>query len=105
MLVGVSVSPNSGLAAFGDFLDGVGEYVRRYLPRQVLVFEDFNAHSAQWGNPRTLTRGRMLSNWAAGLGLLLVNRGSVSTRVAWRGSSVIDITWVCLPTCIELESG
>lgn len=28
-VVGVYVSPNSGLVAFGDFLDGVGECVRR----------------------------------------------------------------------------
>jgi hypothetical protein len=34
----------------------------------------------------------MLSDWAAGLGLLLTNRGSTSTCVAWRGSSVVDIT-------------
>ncbi|XP_043597807.1 uncharacterized protein LOC122574358 [Bombus pyrosoma] len=32
VLVGVYVSPNSGLAAFEDFLDGVGECIRRYLP-------------------------------------------------------------------------
>ena len=31
-VVGVYVSPNSGLAAFEDFLDGVGECVRRCLP-------------------------------------------------------------------------
>jgi hypothetical protein len=60
VLVGVYVSPNSGLNAFQDFLDGVGERVRRYLPRQVLLLEDFDAHSSQWGNPRTDTRGRML---------------------------------------------
>ena len=33
VLVGVYVSPNSGLAAFEDFLDGVGECVSRYLHR------------------------------------------------------------------------
>jgi hypothetical protein len=67
--------------------------VRRYLPRQVLVLGDFNVHSSLWGNPRTDARRKMLSDWAAGLGLLLVNRNSVSTCVAWRGSFVVDITW------------
>lgn len=45
-VVGVYVSPNSGLVAFGYFLDGVGECVGRCLPRQELVLGDFNAHSS-----------------------------------------------------------
>nr|XP_033188906.1 uncharacterized protein LOC117156201 [Bombus vancouverensis nearcticus] len=92
-VVAVYVSPNIDLAAYGDFLDRVGECIRGCLPRQVLVLGDFNAHSTQWGNPRTNSRGRMLTDWAASLGLLLANRGSASTCVAWRGSSVVDITW------------
>jgi hypothetical protein len=91
-VVAVYVSPNSGLAAFGDFLDDVGECVKRCFPRQVLVLGDFNAHSTQSGNSATNTRGRWLTEWAAGLGLLLVNKGTVSTCVARRGSSVVDIT-------------
>jgi hypothetical protein len=46
VLMGVYVSPNNGLAAFEDFLDGVGECVRRYLPCQVLFLADFNVHSS-----------------------------------------------------------
>jgi hypothetical protein len=57
-VVAVYVSPNSGLAAFGDFLDNVGECVRRCFPRQVLFLGDFNAHSPQWGKSATNTRGR-----------------------------------------------
>ncbi|XP_033315465.1 uncharacterized protein LOC117213886 [Bombus bifarius] len=89
MVVGVYVSPNSGRAAFEEFLDGVGDCVRRRLPRQVLVLGDFNAHFTEWGNARTNARGRTLSNWAAGLGLLLVNRGSTSTCVTCRGSPLL----------------
>jgi hypothetical protein len=93
-VVGVYVSPNSGLDAYGDFLDGVSNCMRRRCrSRQVLILGDFNARSSQWGDTRTNTRGRMLSDWAAGLGLLLTNRGSTSTCAAWRGSSVVDITW------------
>ena len=36
-VVGVYVSPNSDIAAFEDFLDRVGECVRRCLPRQVII--------------------------------------------------------------------
>ena len=95
-VVGVYVSPNSGLVAFEDFLDGIDECVRRCLPRQDLG--DFNAHSSQRGNTRSDARGRSLSDWATGLGLLLVNRGSASTCVKWRGSSVIDVTWATTET-------
>ncbi|XP_043604762.1 uncharacterized protein LOC122577494 [Bombus pyrosoma] len=93
VVVGVYVSPNSGWAAFEEFLDGIGDCVRRHFPRRILVLGDCNAHSAEWGNPRTNARGRALSDWAAGLGLLLVNRGTTSTCVTWRGNSVVDITW------------
>jgi hypothetical protein len=92
-MVGVYVSPNSGLDAYGDFLDGVSNCMRRRCrSRQVLILGDFNARSSQWGDTRRNTRGRTLSNWAVGLGLLLTNRGSTSTCVAWRGSSLVDVT-------------
>ncbi|XP_043603164.1 uncharacterized protein LOC122576636 [Bombus pyrosoma] len=93
VLVGLYVSPSTVWAAFEEFLDGVGDCVRRHLSRQMLVLGDFNAHSMERGNSRTNERPRELSDWAAGLGLLLVNRGSTSTCVAWRRGSVVDITW------------
>ena len=80
-------------SAFEEFLDAVVDCVRRHLLRQVLVLGDFNAHSTKWGNPRTNERGHSLSDWATGLWLLLVNRGSVSTCVAGRGCYIVDITW------------
>ncbi|XP_043599234.1 uncharacterized protein LOC122574999 [Bombus pyrosoma] len=93
VVVGVYASPNSGLVAFEVFLDGIGDCVRRYLSSQVLVLGDFNAHSSQWGHTMTDARGRVLLDWAADLGLLLLNRGSTSTCVAWNGCFVVDITW------------
>jgi hypothetical protein len=39
-VVGIYVSPNCGLEAFGDFLDEVGDCVRRCHPRQVVVLGD-----------------------------------------------------------------
>jgi hypothetical protein len=62
VVVGVYVPPNSGLTAFGDFLVGFGECVRRCVPRQLVVLGDFNSHSTQWGNPRTNARGRCLTD-------------------------------------------
>lgn len=93
VVVGIYVSPNSGLTVFGDFLDEVGDCIRRCHPRQVLVLGDFNAHSILWGNSRTTARGRWLTDWASGLGLALVNKGATKTCVAWRRALVIDLTW------------
>jgi hypothetical protein len=92
-VVGIYVSPNCGLGAFGDFLNEVGSCVRRCYPRQVMVLGDFNAYSTQWGNDRTTSRGRWLSDWAAGNGLALANQGAVKTCVVWRGALVVDLTW------------
>ena len=93
----VYVSPNCGWAAFEEFLDEVGDCVRRHLPRQVLVLWNFNAHSTEWGNPRTDARGRELSDWVA---------DGVNTCVARRGCSVVDIIWATpVQTGFRLESG
>ena len=55
------VSPNSDLVAFEEFLDRVGDCVRRYLSRQVLVLGDFNVHcSLQMGYPQCF---RWVSGW------------------------------------------
>jgi hypothetical protein len=90
------VSPNCGRTAFKEFLDGLGGCVRRHLPRQVLVLGHINSHSTEWGNSRTNARGRALSDSAAVLELLLVNRGSASNCVARRVRSIADITWATL---------
>jgi hypothetical protein len=65
-VVAVYVSPNSGLAAFGNFLDEVGECVKRCFPRQVLVLVDFNAHSTQWGELRDEHQRKMADRLGRG---------------------------------------
>ncbi|EFN89486.1 hypothetical protein EAI_10384, partial [Harpegnathos saltator] len=61
----------------------------------VVVAGDFNAHSEGWGcSPRQRDpRGEALIDWAAGLDLLLMNKGSASTCVRLKRESVIDLTW------------
>ncbi|EFN86587.1 hypothetical protein EAI_07816, partial [Harpegnathos saltator] len=62
----------------------------------VVVAGEFNAHSEEWGcSPRQRDlRGNVVADWAAGLGLVLMNTGSTSTCVrAGGGGSVINLTW------------
>ncbi|EFN84019.1 Retrovirus-related Pol polyprotein from type-1 retrotransposable element R1, partial [Harpegnathos saltator] len=62
----------------------------------VVVARDFNAHSTEWGcRPRQgdPQMGNAVIGWAAGLGLLLMNRGSAGTCVRPKRESVMDLTW------------
>ena len=52
VVMGICILPNSGRAAFEQFLDGVDNCVRRFLPHRVLLLGDFSAHSTEWGGGR-----------------------------------------------------
>ncbi|XP_067215675.1 uncharacterized protein [Linepithema humile] len=71
----------------------MGEGICRCLPHPVLVAGDFNSWAEEWGSRFTNTRGGAVLDWAAGLGLLLLNRGSNSTCVHSRGEPIVDLTW------------
>ncbi|EFN75967.1 hypothetical protein EAI_02257, partial [Harpegnathos saltator] len=62
-----------------------------------IVAGDFNAHSKEWscGPWQRDPRGEAVADWAAGLGLVLINMESTSTYVRpdGGGESVIDLTW------------
>ncbi|XP_039309946.1 uncharacterized protein LOC120358759 [Solenopsis invicta] len=91
-IVGVYISPNISPEEFETQIEEVEEVVRRLQPGWVLVAGDFNARSVDWAGPVTDTMGELLGDWAAALDLHVVNRGSVPTCVAARGSSIVDIT-------------
>nr|XP_034182489.1 uncharacterized protein LOC117605358 [Osmia lignaria] len=92
-VVGLYALPRWPLAQYEEYLDRVGDFVSRCSPRPVLVLGDFNAHASLWGSPRTDARGRAVVNWAAGLGLHLLNVRSVSTCVRAQGESVVDLSF------------
>ncbi|XP_026830885.1 uncharacterized protein LOC113563438 [Ooceraea biroi] len=92
-VVGVYVSPSLSLAEYEGFLDRLGGCIVRHPRGLLLVAGDFNAKSALWGSRRPDAKGAVLADWAAGLGLHLLNVGSDSTCVRWAGESVVDLTW------------
>nr|XP_049706063.1 uncharacterized protein LOC126056574 [Helicoverpa armigera] len=93
IIFGVYFSPNRTLPEFEDFLDRLGASVLRMAPSQVLIMGDFNAKSTAWGSSRPDIRGRVVEEWAAVTGLVLLNRGSVNTCVRWNGGSIVDLTF------------
>ncbi|XP_076386337.1 uncharacterized protein LOC143264206 [Megachile rotundata] len=92
-VVGVYAPPRWPLEQFEEFLDRVGSIVSACPSRGVLILGDFNAHAVEWGSSTTDPRGEAVLVWAAAHGLLLQNRGSVSTCVRPQGESVVDLTW------------
>ncbi|XP_011859291.1 PREDICTED: uncharacterized protein LOC105556790 [Vollenhovia emeryi] len=93
VVVGVYLRPDKSLSLYEDWLADVEQTVRRFGREPVLVAGDFNAHSVAWGSRRTNNKGRALENWAAALGLVLLNRSRVSTCVRAQGESIVDLTW------------
>ncbi|XP_025157302.1 uncharacterized protein LOC112589198 [Harpegnathos saltator] len=82
-------------ACIKGILDKIGDLVRKCHPRPVITAGNFNAQSEEWGcSPRQRDpRGDFVIGWAAGLGRLLLNRGSTGTCIRpGGGSSVIDST-------------
>jgi len=55
------------------------------LSGPLLAAGDFNAKSPLWGSPRQDGKGRALQEWAAGLGLCILNTGTTSTCVWTQG--------------------
>lgn len=73
----------------------MGECIRRLLLLScpVLVAGDFNAKSALWGSLRPDRRSEVFTEWAAELGLCIMNTGTRSTCVRPQGESIVDLTW------------
>ncbi|XP_041973403.1 uncharacterized protein LOC121729081 [Aricia agestis] len=90
-VVGVYFSPNRPLAEFEMFLGRLTLYVGG-ASGPVLVAGDFNAKSTLWGSPATNARGRVMAEWLASTGLVVVNTGSDSTCVRRQGESIVDLT-------------
>jgi len=93
--VGVYLSLRLDSAQFARRLDAIGECLRGrlLLTCPVLVAGDFNAKSSLWGSLQPNAKGGILADWAAGLGLCLLNTGSRSTCVRPHGRSIVDLSW------------
>ncbi|XP_068619330.1 uncharacterized protein [Battus philenor] len=103
-MIGYYVSPSRSRADYEEYLDRVADCAAACLPCPLIFLGDFNAHSRAWGNTKDDPKGDTVLEWAAGLDLRLVNRGSVSTCVCWQEESVVDLTWVT-PAAMRMLSG
>nr|XP_012217548.1 PREDICTED: uncharacterized protein LOC105669256 [Linepithema humile] len=72
------------------FLSSVASLLDPNIGRPVLLLGDFNARSLQW-DKKSSTKGKILVNWAAGRGLILVNKDTTSTCVRSQGRSTVDL--------------
>jgi len=88
-VVGVYIPPRRNRTEVKRRLDLIKGCIDRHPSWPALVAGDFNAHSTRWGNPATDSAGIAVEEWAASLGLVLLNRGSVSTCVRGSPSSTL----------------
>ncbi|XP_068629252.1 uncharacterized protein [Battus philenor] len=99
-MIGCYVSPSRLIADYEEYLDRVADCAAAYLPCPSIVLGDFNTHSRAWGNTRDNPKGDTVLEWAAGLDLRLINRGSVSSCVRWQGETVVYLTWRLPLQCV-----
>jgi len=85
-------SPNRRLREFVTWLDTMGAVLAPLVGSPMLILGDFNARSLAW-DVACNDRGDPLSDWMAGLGFVLLNRGSTPTTFHPRGISVVDTSW------------
>ncbi|XP_070519713.1 uncharacterized protein [Cardiocondyla obscurior] len=48
-------------------------------------------------------RSRYLENWTDQKGLILLNKRKENTCIAWRGESIVDLTWASSSACRNIE--
>lgn len=76
VVIGCYFLPNRRLSNFVSYLDDLTLIINRHRGRPLMVLGDFNARTIQWDRV-TNTKGEVLADWAAGLGLKLLNKGHV----------------------------
>lgn len=88
------LTPNEELEAFQNKLQNI-EDKGMDIGGPLLIGGDFNSHAQEWGSRCTNTRGRMVLDMTARMGLMIMNSGSVATfrRPGCEGT-IPDITMV-----------
>lgn len=81
-------SPNTTLPEYLDFLTRL-EHSLRSERTEAIITGDFNAKHIDWGSPKSEQRGEALADLINALGLVICNKGKVST---FHKGSILDLT-------------
>lgn len=86
------LTPNEDMDAFTAKLNGIEDKCRD-IGGSIIIGGDFNSQAQEWGSRTTNTRGRMVLDMAARIGLVIMNGGNVATfrRPGCQGT-IPDIT-------------
>jgi hypothetical protein len=85
-------TPNEVISDFRNKLDALEDEILR-VTGSVVVAGDLNARALEWGMPHTDSRGRLILETAARIGLLVLNSGSTTTfRRPGYTETIPDIT-------------
>ncbi|CAB0030810.1 unnamed protein product [Trichogramma brassicae] len=89
----VHAPPRLSEREFSALLANITEEARGRRP--LVIAGDFNAWSTEWGCRETRPRASILLDSLALLDAVLLNTGDVPTFNGRRGSSIVDLTFVC----------
>ncbi|XP_070529910.1 uncharacterized protein [Cardiocondyla obscurior] len=99
VIICVYLSPVLTLEDYEDRLAQLSIALGTVQSEHIVLAGDFNAKNVAWGSPGTDGKGRCLEQWTAQEGLFLLNEGKVNTCIAWRGESIVDLTWASPLAC------
>ncbi|XP_026481073.1 uncharacterized protein LOC113387902 [Ctenocephalides felis] len=92
--VSVYLSPNERISVFRQKMASIEDTLGKF-DGEVIVAGNFNAKSAEWGAEYSDNRGNDVADFAARLGLTVLNTGSITTfRRPGYKESILDITLV-----------
>ncbi|CAB0037474.1 unnamed protein product [Trichogramma brassicae] len=89
----VYAPPRLSEREFSALLANITEEARGRRP--LVIAEDFNAWSTEWGCRETRPRASILLDSLALLDAVLLNTGDVPTFNGRQGGSIVDLTFVC----------
>lgn len=71
----------------------VGDFLTRCRNDKIMFAGDLNCKSRKWGCTKDNSRGRLLRDWAVGMGLRVLNRGQDPTCVRRQGTSRVEVSF------------
>ena len=101
--VSVYIRPSQSISEYQTALEGL-EDAARDIQGELVIAGDFNAKAPYWGEPQSDSRGRLVTDMASGLDLVVLNQCTTTTfrRPGYR-ETIIDISLASQRLAAQIE--
>ena len=101
--VSVYLTPSQSISEYQTGLEGLEDAVRD-IQGELVIAGDFNAKAPDWGEAQSDSRGRLVTNMASRLDLVVLNQGTTTTfrRPGYR-ETIIDISLASQRLAAQIE--